>query len=552
MRHTLLLSTALAAATSLQAQGTDPRAVRMDSVFSAIDRTGTPGCAAGALQDGRWLHARGYGMADLERGAPIMPSTVFYMGSVSKQFTAMSIALLARDGKLSLDDPARKYIPEIPEAGAGITIRHMVHHTSGLREKWDLLLLSGFRSGNLVVQQDVLDLVKRQQALNFAPGTDYLYSNTAYDLLATVVHRASGKSIREFAGERIFRPLGMTRSLYLDDRTLMVPGRASGYSVARGKVSLDNPNVETVGSGSVYSTLEDMARWDESFYTAALGDQELLRLVQTPGRLNDGTQLTYAFGLTVDQWRGLKRVQHGGALAGFRTQITRFPDQHFSAIVLCNFGQANPGNYADRIAEIFLGDKLTAAVARGWTPGEKPPFGDPALAERARGIYRSGRSGDVVRLEPDGAALFYVMGGMRVPLSATATDRARLPSPFDLDVAFELNGAGPALGFRQTGQPITQSFSRVDAAVVAAAALAEVAGRYHSPELGVTWTVALKDTSLVATVAGGRQVTWQPAFKDGFTAEGSTVELSRDARGRVTALLVTPGRSRNIRFDRVR
>jgi CubicO group peptidase (beta-lactamase class C family) len=469
---------------------------------------------------------------------------------VSKQFTAFSIALLAKDGKLSLDDPARKLLPEIPEAGAGITLRHMVHHTSGLREKWDLLLLTGFRNGNLVVQQDVLDLVKRQQALNFEPGSDHLYNNTAYDLLATAVERAGGKSIRQFAEERIFRPLGMTRSLYNDDRTLLVPGRAAGYSVAGGRVSLDNPNVETVGSGSVYSTLEDMARWDESFYTGALGDAELLRLVQTPGRLNDGTPLTYAFGLSVDQWRGLRRVQHGGALAGFRTQITRFPDQHFSAIVLCNFAQANPAMYAERIADIYLGDKLAPSVARGWTPGERPAFGDAALAERARGTYRSTRSGEVVRLEPDGQSLLYITGGQRIPLASAGADRARLPSPFGIELSFEGSG-GPVTGFRQTGDAPPRQFIRVPAPVTTREALGALAGRYQSAELGVTWTVALRDTALVATVADGRAIPLVPVFENGFTAQGMVVEFARDGR-RVTGLLLTPGRSRNIRFDRLR
>lgn len=257
-------------------------------MFAAMDRTTLPGCAVGVVQNGRFLHRRGYGMADLERRVLITPETVFYTGSVSKQFTAMSIALLVQDGKLSLDDSARKYVPEIPAAGAGITIRHMVHHLSGLREKWDLFLLRGLQDGDLVTQDDVLEVVKAQRELNFPPGSEMLYSNTAYDLLATIVQRVSGKSIRDFAADRIFGPLGMTRSQYVDDWSLLVPGRAAGHSVTGGKVSLSPAHVETVGSGSVYSTVEDMARWDESFYTGQLGGDALVRLVQTPGKLNDG------------------------------------------------------------------------------------------------------------------------------------------------------------------------------------------------------------------------------------------------------------------------
>ncbi|HEX9892399.1 MAG TPA: serine hydrolase domain-containing protein [Gemmatimonadales bacterium] len=547
---TLLSAAALVAAAPLYAQGSDNRAARMDSIFTAVDRTGTPGCAAGAVQNGRFLHARGYGMADLERGAPITPQSVFYMGSVSKQFTAMSVALLSKDGTLSLDDPARKYLPEIPEAGAAITIRHMVHHMSGLREKWDLLLLSGYRAGNLVVQQDVLDLVKQQRALNFPPGTDHLYNNTAYDLLANVVQRASGKSLREFAAERIFRPLGMTRSLYVDDRTLLIPGRAAGYSTGGGRITVDNPNVETVGSGSVYSTLEDMARWDESFYTGSLGGEDLLRLVQTPGKLNDGTPLTYAFGLVVDSWRGQRRVQHGGALAGFRTQITRFPEQHFSAIVLCNFAQANPAMFADRIAEVYLAEKLAAAPARPARSAERPAFENAELAGRAAGIYRSTRSGAVIRLEQEGPALLYVMGSLKLPLTASGPDRARIPSPFDGDLLFDGPAGKPVTGFQRNGEPPHESYRRAGAPVTTPAALGALTGQYRSPELGVTWTIALKDTALIATAVQGREVKLMPAFQDGFTLEGSTVEFVRDGRGRVVALLLTPGRSRNLRFER--
>lgn len=460
---------ALALPTALPAQQADPRVARVDSVFAAMDRTSRPGCAVGVVQNGAFLLRKGYGMANLESGIAITPSTVFYMGSVSKQFTAMSIALLAKDGRLGLDDSARKWIPEIPAAGSGITIRHMVHHQSGLREKWDLFLLRGGRDGDLVTQQDVLDLVSGQRDLSFSPGTDYLYNNTAYDLLATTVQRASGKPIRSFAAERIFQPLGMASSQYVDSRGIVVPHRAQGYSLTPDGVRLNQPNVETVGSGSVYSTVDDMARWDESFYSGALGGQDLLRTVQTPLPLKDGTSQTYAFGLMVDTWRGLRRVAHGGALAGFRTSIVRFPDQHFSSIVLCNFAQANPDAYAHRVAEIYLADRLRPE------PPRQMETGNP---------------------------------------SATR--------------------AAPSLTPKQ---------------------LAAYAGRYASPELDVTWTLAVKDTSLVATGARGAELTFRPVATDSFRISGpelpgGTVAFSRTRKGKIDALLLTISRSRNIRFDR--
>lgn len=354
-----LLAIVLLCPASSFAQQPDSRVARVDSIFADMQGTARPGCAVGALKDGQFLLRKGYGMANLESGLAITPETVFYMGSLSKQFTAMSIALLAQDGRLQLDAPAQTWLPEMPAIGAGITVRHMVHHQSGLREKWELLALMGRRDGDLVTQQDVLDLIQRQQALSFAPGTDFLYNNTAYDLLGSLVQRVSGQSLRTFAAARIFTPLGMGNSQFVDSRGIIVPRRAQGYSVSAEGVRLNLPNVENVGSGSLYSTIDDMARWDESFYTGALGGQTLLTTVQTPLQLvNGGPTQTYAFGMIVDQWRGLRRVHHSGALAGFRTALVRFPDQHFSAVVLCNFAEAQPTAYAARMAEVYLAEQL--------------------------------------------------------------------------------------------------------------------------------------------------------------------------------------------------
>lgn len=447
---------------AVAAQQADARVAKVDSIFADMQGTARPGCAVGALQDGQFLLRRGYGMANLESGLAITPETVFYMGSLSKQFTAMSIALLAQDGRLQLDAPAQTWLPEIPAMGAGITVRHMIHHQSGLREKWELLALMGRRDGDLVTQQDVHDIVQRQQALSFAPGTDFLYNNTAYDLLGTMVQRVSGQSLRAFAAARIFTPLGMGNSQFVDSRGIIVPHRAQGYSVSTDGVRLNLPNVENVGSGSLYSTIDDMARWDESFYSGALGGQALLTTVQTPLQLaNGGPNQTYAFGLMVDQWRGLRRVHHSGALAGFRTAIVRFPDQHFSAVVLCNFAEAQPTAYAAGVAEVYLADRLRP----------EPPRDLPAAA-------------------PSPA------------LTLTATQRAAY------------------------------------------------AGRYTSPELGVTWTVSTSDSGLVATPPAGPAIHLQPVAADSFRITGGGIGVVRGKGRQIDALRLSLARSRNILFTR--
>ena len=360
---------------------------RVDAVFKEYDRSDAPGCAVGVYRDGNLDYARGFGIANLDHGLPITPDTVFYVGSVSKQFTAMSVALAAREGKLSLDDPVRKYVPELPDFGKPITVRHLIHHTGGLREKWDLLAMSGWRDGDVVTLEDVLDLASRQKELNFPPGTEHLYSNTGYDLLSVVVHRATGKTLAEYARERIFEPLGMKDTRFVDDRTLVIPRRATGYSPSsEGRFEVDMPNLTTTGSGSLYTTVRDLAFWDESFYTGKLGGKDLVTLVETPGTLEDGTKLTYAFGLAVDTYQGLRRVEHGGALVGYRAQITRFPEKHFTVTVLCNSGTARPGDLASRVAEIYLGLPPEAAEdtedqeSPSYTPEDVAPYG---------GIYES-------------------------------------------------------------------------------------------------------------------------------------------------------------------
>ena len=339
--------------------------------------------------------ARGYGMASLDHDVPISPRTVFYVASVSKQFTAASVILLALDGLLSLDDPVRKHIPELRDYGHPLTIRHMINHTSGLRDYLTLMPLAGMRGENVNSDDEILQLILRQQKLNFEPGTEYLYSNSGYYLLAEIVRRVSGKSLREFADERIFRPLGMTQTHFHDDRTMIVKDRALAYSPDGNGFRLNYwANFDKVGSGGLMSSIEDLAKWDRNFYTREVGGDGLHRELHRRAVLATGDTITYAGGLTVDEYRGLPTVRHGGSTAGYRTEILRFPEQRFSAIVLCNVSAAVPATYTNRIAEIWLRDALAPRVASTEAPaagsaesgapaGERPAPPRPTAAELA-------------------------------------------------------------------------------------------------------------------------------------------------------------------------
>ncbi len=342
-----------------------PEQKKVDGIFAAYDKPDSPGCAVGVIWDGVFVYRHGYGMASLELQAPITPASVFYMGSVSKQFTAASVVLAAEQGLLSLDDDVRKYIPELPDYGTPITLREMLHHTSGLRDFLGLLELSGRHGEDIHSQAEMLDLIVRQKALNNKPGDEYIYSNTNYFLAGIVIERVSKKRYSEFATENIFRPLGMTYTRFYDDRSVVVPGRVAAYSAGKGgKFDVDwSTNYDTVGAGGLMSTVDDLLAWDQNFYQNKLGKGTMIKEIQTRGVLNNGKPIDYALGLEITDYRGLPIVEHGGALFGYRTEILRFPEQKFTVVCLCNLASAGPAGLADKVADIYLAKELKPEAA---------------------------------------------------------------------------------------------------------------------------------------------------------------------------------------------
>ena len=358
------------------AGGPDVPVAEIDAVFAQWDRPDSPGAVLAVVRDGEIVYSRGYGMANLEHRVPITPEMVFYIGSTSKQFVAASIHLLAEAGKLSLDDNIREHVPEIPAYDQPITIRHLLHHTSGLRDYLTLWSLSGRNLADSMTENEILDLLSRQKALNFAPGQQYMYSNSGYFLLAVIVKRVSGLSLREFAEENIFSPLGMANTHFHDDRNMIVKNRAQGHVIEEDSTFvLFTSSFDLVGSGGLRTTVEDLFRWDQNFYhnTLGKGGQELISRLLIRGILNIGDTLTYASGLRVEQYRGLNTVSHGGSLIGYKAELLRFPEQNFSVICLCNLSDMNPKALTRRIADICLADFLE--------PEEKQEEAPPSEAE---------------------------------------------------------------------------------------------------------------------------------------------------------------------------
>jgi CubicO group peptidase (beta-lactamase class C family) len=331
---------------------------QVDQLFTIWDSKVSPGAAVSVIQDGKIIYKNGYGMANLEYDISVEPSSVFHIASISKQFTAFSILLLESEGKLSLEDEIQKYIPEVPDFGKKITLRHLASHTSGMRDQWSLLQMAGWRMDDVITKEQVLKLVANQKELNFDPGEEYYYSNTGFTLLAEVVARVSGRTFAEFTQERIFEPLNMSNTLFYDDHEKIVKNRAYSYRGLGEGFRKANLNYANVGATSLFTTVEDLSLWSMNFWNMTVGNEEIFKKLNTPHKLNNGEEFEGALGQFVVKYKGMDEIQHGGADAGYRAYITRFPEENFAVIVFSNDGNFNPVNMAHGIVDIYLKDKL--------------------------------------------------------------------------------------------------------------------------------------------------------------------------------------------------
>jgi CubicO group peptidase (beta-lactamase class C family) len=556
-----LLSTLLWLAPASASPAAAPADVRakVDAVFREYDRSDSPGCALGVYRDGKILFERGYGMANLELGIANSPQSVFDIGSTSKQFTAFSIHLLAREGKLSLDDDVRKWIPEIPSYGKTVTIRHLLHHTSGLRDYIEVMALQGMQEEDWTTDADALAAIARQKATNFAPGDEYLYSNSGFFLLGVIVHRASGQSLRDFAAARIFGPLGMRHTQFNDSHTRIVPNRATGYAKADGGgFGINMGDWEQVGDGAVQTTVEDLQLWDQNFYEPKVGDRALLDEMLTVGVLNNGKKLTYASALVRDAYRGLPTVSHGGAWVGYRAQLLRFPQQHFSVACLCNLAEANPTALAYGVADVYLASQLQPVEApKPAAKSAAPVKVSAAELQRLVGAYRESSSFEVLTLDARQGQLEAKWGRRTVHLVPTAPGRFRLEGlasgPRDVEVVAGSPGPRPKLriSWTEDGEAETEIYEPVTLWSPGPAELRGFAGRYTSEEVDATWTLTVEGDQLFIRHRGQPEDALRPTVDGIFVVRGMILAFQKDASGRVTGFTVNEGRARGIGFRKI-
>ena len=549
--RSVLLAAAIALAPAPLAAQTAFASAAVDSVFAEFGSQ-TPGCALGVYRNGALAYEHAYGMASLEFGVPNSPSTIFDIGSTSKQFTAFSILLLQADGKLSIDDEARKYIPELPAYRRPVTIRQLLNHTSGLRDYLTLMSLRGTNFDGVTTSADALDLIVRQHETNFEPGDEYLYSNSGFFLLSEIVKRVSGKTLSVFAQERIFTPLGMSHTHFHDDHTLIVPGKATGYSKrGGGGFRVDMSGFEQTGDGAVNTTVGDLLKWDENFYTPRVGNAEILTQMQTRSRLASGDTISYGLGLVMGERGGRRTVRHGGAWAGYRAELLRFPDAHTSFAVLCNLGDASPSQLANRVSDIVLGEGVVAArpslashggtAASSWSPNEMASYVGSYWSTR-EGVRRITMERDTLRIvTPGGPLAMFPIGNGRFAVDGITTTVAFGPATPGRARTLEL--------WEPRNRKPIATFTAFTAAPLSTAALREYVGRYYSAELDIEYRIVADSGHLVLKGTGQPQ-RLNPTVRDSFLTEEELVVIATRTRGKVTGLRVGAGRVANLRFVR--
>ena len=550
----LLAASAWFSAPALAQSPADSLARQVDAMFAQYNRQPSPGLAIAVVRDGRVVLRRGYGLADMERGVPITPSTVFDLASLSKQFTGLVVAELVEEGKVRLGDDIRRYIPEL-RLGRPVTVEQLLHHTSGVRDWPATFAVAGREMSDTISYGQILRLAYAQRSLNFEPGAEYVYSNTGYNLLAEMVRRVTGRSFRAVTDERIFRPLGMRDTRVRDDLATPIPNRALGYArAADGSWRATPNNLTALGSSSTFSTVDDMARWMINFDRGAVGGTAL-SLMRTKGRLNDGTPVPYAFGLEHGVYRGLPMVTHSGSWASFSTYLVHLPLQRLGIVVLANGDRTIDAQQAViKIANIYLENDFPPAPR---SPAATPAAAaavtvPPAMLDQYAGLYHLG-PGWYTRIRRQGMSLTSQATGEVVAPMTPRSEREFWVELYRSAMVFQRDARGRVthLDYRGLHAPKLPETSPPSPA-----RLAEYAGEYESRELGATWRVSVRNGALEMwhPRQGTLPLTW--FWRDDFGSPGSvlsSVEFQRDAAGRVTGFVVNVDtRTRDIRFVRRR
>jgi CubicO group peptidase (beta-lactamase class C family) len=523
----------------------------VDRMVTSMIKPNGAGITVAVAKEDKVLFSKGYGLANVEYDIPNTPTTIFHVASVSKQFTAFAIALLAEEGKLSLDDDIRKHLPELHDFGHTITIKHLVHHTSGLRDQWNLLALAGWRLDDVITKNQVLRLISQQDELNSKPGDEFNYCNTGYTLMAEIVSRVTGKSFADWCAENIFKPLQMTNTFFYDDHERIVKNRAYSYNDTPAGLKKSVLSYANAGATSLFTTAEDLTKWSNNFYTMKVGNKRVMAQMEERGVLNKGDTIGYAFGQGIGVHKGVKAISHSGGDAGYRTFLLRFPQQKYSIVVLSNLGSFNPAQLAYKIADIYLKDFLKEQPE---SQEVKSPSAAVTVSEELLKKYEGSYQLNpemIVTIKRDGGKLTAQATGQPVvPLVATSESEF-IVEGFNIKIAFNRQGDNSfnQLTLYQGGQTIPAP--RIKPFDPKSIDVKSYTGVYYSPELQTSYEIVAKNDTLIVNHIRHEPVTMAPIRNDAFTTSAwfmSRIDFNRNEQSQITGLRVSSGRVKNVRF----
>jgi len=543
----------------LEPKGITPQK-QIDQLFTAFNNPQSPGAAVAVAKDGKIIFKKGYGSADLEYNIPITPATVFHIASVSKQFTAFSVLLLEGEGKLSINDDVRKYIPEVPDFGKVITLNQLMHHTSGLRDQWDLLAMAGWRLDDIITKEQVLRLVSRQKDLNFNPGDEFVYCNTGFTLLAEVVARVSGQTFAEFTKKHIFEPLKMNSTLFYDDCEKIVKNRAYSYHADSTGIKKSILSYSVAGATSLFTTAEDLSLWAMNFENPVVG-KDIIGKMNIKAILTKGDTIGYAMGQGIGKYKGLKSISHDGADAGYRSSLWRFPDQKFSVNVLSNFASFNPTGMALRITDIYLKDKEVINTpkkeAEGNAESKVPSDDKRKKVDHDTLLAYCGKyeleQGEMATVSLENESLFVEAPELPKTPMTTVSSTTFEVSVVSARVTFLRDESGKItkLKAQMNGEEhFAMKMPDFDPAKVN---LQEYTGEYYSPELSTTYSLVVESGKLVARHFRTGDVHLKVSKQDQFSGDQwyfGKIEFIRANDNTITGCKVSTGRVRNLKFEK--
>ena len=539
MKSFFLLSFSVFFSFASHAQIQDSQREKVDSIFEKYKSPNTPGCALALVKDGQIIYKKGYGTSNLEYGIPITPTSIFHVASISKQFTAAAIIMLSLEGKLSLNEDIRKYLPEVPDFGYVITFNHLIHHTSGIRDQWDLQELAGWRDGDLISEDDVLEMLHRQVALNFIPGSEYYYCNTSYTILGVAVKRITGVSLREYSDSVFFKPLGMMNTHFHSDHSEVTPNRTSAYQQDdQGNWKISIPVFDNYGATSLYTTVEDLSKWDENFYSKRVGGPAFISAMLENGILNNGTKQAYAGGISTESYKGFKTEQHSGADAGYRSNFIRFPDEHLSVILLANHAENQSMLLSQKVADLFLEIKtnetpdaifaIDSSIVKGWVG----TYIDALTKRRIEMNFENGKlSLGSSKLLPVSNSEFSVPG---------SSTKLFFSKELGVDKFCVTNP-----------NAINRNYERVVEFDLQPSEFSEFIGEYYSSELDTKYIVTANDSVLFVKIPRNNKLKFFPFAKDEFSGN-FFIQFSRGKRKKVEGFYLTTGRVRNLYFQKIK